>query len=229
MSAGFSVQEFESGIFGAAVWRLDDPSRASEIAEQAGNEKVALISCRLPEGRGSSLISAGFRHVETLLTLEVPLENQDMPAQVTLASGSGEEAEQCAAIAKGCFRYDRYHADPLIDDVIADRIKADWMRNSVLERADAVLLVLAETGRITGFNACMFNAEAAIIDLIGMDPNQQRKGYGRLLIQAMHAHYKGRAKKLRLGTQLTNQVSLDFYKSLGFQEVNRQESWHWTP
>lgn len=229
MSAGYSVQEFESGIFGAPVWRLDDPSRAAEIVELANRENVALINCRLPEGKGSSPSQVGFRHVETLVTLETSLKSQEMPGQVMLAKRTDQEAEQCAAIAQNCFRYDRYHADPMIDDAIADRIKGDWMRNSVLGRADAVLLALGDVGNIAGFNACMFNGEAAIIDLIGMDPNQQRKGYGRLLIQAMHAHYKGRAKKLRLGTQLSNQVSLDFYKSLGFQEVNRQESWHWTP
>ena len=61
MSAGYSVQEFESGIFGAAVWRLDDPSRAAETVELAGKENVALISCRLPEGKGSGLSQAGFR------------------------------------------------------------------------------------------------------------------------------------------------------------------------
>ena len=163
------------------------------------------------------------------MTLETSLNNQEMPDQVFLSSRSDQEAEQCSMIAESCFRYDRYHADPLIDGAIADRIKGAWMRNSVLGRADAVLLVLAETGSIAGFNACMFYGEAAIIDLIGIALNQQRKGYGRLLIQAMHAHYRGRAKKLRLGTQLTNQASLDFYESLGFQEVNRQESWHWTP
>ncbi|RED52443.1 acetyltransferase (GNAT) family protein [Aestuariispira insulae] len=224
---------FEASFFGRPVWRLKDAAAAEDVVMEAREQGVGLISCRLPAGEtgGRGLARHGFRLVETLVTLTCPVAGQKMPDGVSPAMRSEEEALSCAEIGAKTFKHDRFHADSQVDNAIADALKSAWVANAVKDRADCVLLYRDEVQEIRGFNACLFRPsdKMAIIDLIGIDPECQRQGIGSRLLQGMHAHYHGRADEIRLGTQLANKQSLDFYRRNGFQELFRQETWHWVP
>lgn len=221
---------FEAGFLDGPVWRLDNPEHARDAVVMAREAGVRLMSCRVPEpdDRSSSLRLAGFRKVEVLLTFARDLEPEDMPASVRLAKPDEADAAACAEIGRTTFSFDRFHADPLISNDAADALKEIWVKNAVMGRADCVL-VAEEDGRIVAFNACLLKGRTAIIDLIGVDASVRGRGFGRQLVHAMHAHYKDRADRIQLGTQLANERSLAFYGSLGFEEVACQQTWHWTP
>lgn len=51
-------------------------------------------------------------------------------------------------------------------------------------------------------------------------PSSQRKGYGRAIIEFVMSYYKGKCKKMLVGTG-DSPLTLPFYKKCGFQEQNR--------
>ena len=180
---------------------------------------VRLVTCRRPESDRAMLLAlqaGGFRVIECLLTLARPLDGAvpAMPAGVSLAKP--EDAEGCARVGGGAFRYDRFHADPTIDHGRADALKAAWAGNAVRGRADAVFVTRAG-GAITGFSACLLRGDIAVIDLIGVAPAHQAQGLGRALTEAALAHYAGRAKRMLVGTQSCNYASLALYQRAGFR------------
>jgi len=195
----------------------DIETLAAETLETLAKGGVDLVACRRPESDRQTLTAlqrAGMCVVECLMTLSHPLK--DIPtAEAGIAARDETDAAGCASVGERAFRFDRFHADPLVDDAAADALKGAWARNAVLGRADRVF-VTREGDRITGFNACLLRDGAAVIDLIGVDPDFQGRGLGRCLVNAALAHYSGRAARLVVGTQSANHVSLALYQRTGF-------------
>ncbi|MTI10577.1 GNAT family N-acetyltransferase [Curvivirga aplysinae] len=224
----YSELPFETQVFGQPVWRLDDISYAYDVVRLAEEQNVGLISYREKgsENDFSLLDQSGFYPVEILTTLERAVTPEvEWPIHIRIADK--DDAACVAEIARNCFEHDRYHADKAIDDKIADEIKAVWMFNSVSGRADAVFLYEKDQ-EILGFNACMLRDGNAVIDLIGVRRDAQGGGIGRDLVRAMDSYYFNKAKNLRLGTQEMNKKSQNFYRTLGFKDVARYQTWHWT-
>lgn len=188
---------------------------------------VALVSCRLAESRATesrALEQAGFFVVECLVTLARPIPAIPPAGAVAGLMREGEE-ESCAALAGTVFSHDRFHSDPGIDNAGADRLKAQWVRNSCNGRADAVI-VAREGDRVVGFNACMKRGGTAVIDLIGVARDAQEKGHGRALVEGALAHYAGRANEMVVGTQSRNHGSLALYHSCGFRVRDSAFTFH---
>ncbi|MCZ6523659.1 MAG: hypothetical protein O7A68_07325, partial [Alphaproteobacteria bacterium] len=132
---GWRPQAFDSEHLGAPVARLTvaTEGRADELEGalpglvEAWRERgVWLVSCRLPAARsdeGRMLEAAGFRAIETLITYARPLLR--LPESALPISPAGvADAETCIEIGGTAFRFDRYHADPEIDNGGADALKA---------------------------------------------------------------------------------------------------------
>ena len=68
------------------------------------------------------------------------------------------------------------------DHLAADRIKREWIQSYVDRRRGDVLLVAHEDGTVVGFNAMLVterpSGPVAVIDLIGVHPEHQRRGIG---------------------------------------------------
>lgn len=233
-------QDFESEQLGISVARIAqlaawDDSRAPRIVdellerclEQLRSGGAALVSCRLPEGRyieSRALEQAKFFVVECLVTLARAIPANPPAGVVPGLMREGEE-EFCAALAGMVFTHDRFHSDPAIDDAGADRLKAQWVRNSCYGRADAVI-VAREGERVVGFNACMRRGRTAVIDLIGVAADAQGKGYGRALVEGALAHYAEQAEEMVVGTQSRNYGSLALYQSCGFRARESAFTFH---
>ncbi|MGH7003310.1 MAG: GNAT family N-acetyltransferase [Alphaproteobacteria bacterium] len=204
-----------------AAWGGDDvlPILAAGALDVLGTGGCQLVTCRRAEGERdvlAALQAGGFRVIECLLTLARPLTEDPTQAGADVALAGEADAEGCAAVGRSAFRYDRFHADPAIDNSAADALKALWARNAVRGRADAVFIT-KDKGAVTGFNACLRRGDTAVIDLIGVAPGHQGKGLGRALTAAALAHYRGKAARMTVGTQSCNVTSLGLYQSMGFR------------
>jgi ribosomal protein S18 acetylase RimI-like enzyme len=229
-------QAFETGVFGAPVWRLEaeseeamDGAALDRLTIEARAHGVALIAVRLPGGQaaGSVLSRAGFRSIERLLTF-----CRDIPVRCAPVAGvklaKPDDAEACAAIGRRSFSFDRFHTDPQLPDAAADEIKARWAYNGVSGRANAPL-ILRETGAVAGFNLCMRRGGDAVIDLIAVDRPWRGRSLGRKLVEGALAHYAGVARTMWVSTQDTNAASIALYRGAGFALHHAAHTWHWTP
>ncbi|WP_420402480.1 GNAT family N-acetyltransferase [Nisaea sp.] len=223
-------QPFDSGLIGAPVYRIEIAS-ADEIASLRDlvPEDAALVSVRIPVSWGMPTANSGFREIETLVSLERPLahEDTDFRAAAIRFSRPGD-ADACSAIAKTTFAADRYHADPLVADSVAARIKAAWARNEVTGRADRTF-IYEKDGAILGFNGCLVRDGLMIVDLIAVADGHQGKGIGAQLLRAAFAFYAARLGKTLIATQAGNHGALALYRKLGYVETARSRTFHFTP
>ena len=225
------LQAFESEIFGRPVARLScRPEEAAALPRAVDDWRdVWLVSCRsASRNLGDRLVAAGFERVECLVTFERPIPRErdaQNPVPIDYATGA-RDAEECADIARRAFVSDRFHADSRLPPSNADDLKASWARNAVNGRADSVV-VAREDNKIAGFSACLHRHNQAVVDLIAVAPEAQRRGIGRRLVLDSLRHYVGNAKSMRVGTQETNTPSRRLYQDLGFVEANRTYTYHW--
>ncbi|MEC7972802.1 MAG: GNAT family N-acetyltransferase [Pseudomonadota bacterium] len=225
----FILQNFDTQIFGFPVYNYR-PNSLSEIENAAAEipADAGLVCMRTPKSWSHLMPKTQFRKIECLVVMESKLENNtsnNLPVNVRICSQA--DAEVCKIIAANCFQHDRYHKDPMIDDQTAAATKAQWAFNNVTERGDASFVIEIEN-EILGFNLCLRSTTTAIIDLIGVSPTHQGKGFGRKLVKAALNYYTNKAQIIRVGTQSDNHASISLYKSLGFQEVEEYVTYHWT-
>lgn len=228
----FEAQDFESGVFGAPVGRVVATDEGGEdlavLAKGWADDGQWLVSSRMPfddEPIAQQLYACDFTACETLITLERDLKSTpQMPASVRLAEQSDRSA--CLDIARTAFTHDRFHADARIPNNLADRLKETWVVNALNGRADAVLVV-EDGATVAGFVTCMVTFDVASIDLIGVATGHQGRGLGKALVQGALAHYAGRKKVMRVGTQDSNENSLSLYEGQGFQRKQLQVTYHW--
>ena len=236
-AATLQPQPFESGLLGGSVFRLVLPPLSLSILELAPileavrQTNAALISCRLAAGHDdliAILQSSGFRPIETLVTYRRPLKPLPPPPAGAIRQAVAADSTPCVAIARRSFMHDRFHADPAIDGHAADEIKAAWVANAFQGRADAIL-VAEDGGEIAGFVSCLLSGTEAVIDLIAVAEEKQRRGIGAALVAGALRHYEGRADTLRVGTQRSNLSSTRLYRRFDFVRVDESVTLHLTP
>jgi ribosomal protein S18 acetylase RimI-like enzyme len=228
-----SESPFEAEFFGGPVWRLDAgrTADAAAVAAAARAAGVRLVSCRIPaqdSGAAARLQGAGFRLIESLVTLRRDIAPAPEVKRPVGPARPGDR-DACVAIAVAALRQDRYHADPHIDHRIADAIKAAWVSNNLAGRADLSLVARSAAGEVMGFNQLLKTGREAVIDLMAVAPAAQHQGYGGALVAAGMRAYAGQADTMRVGTQGSNGPSLALYQSAGFTKLHEQLTYHLVP
>lgn len=223
-------QPFDSTILGGPVYRAE----LTEVVqipylEDSVPDDAALVSVRVRPDWINVMQLTRFREIERLVSFERPLSTGDggeMPEGIRFSSEN--DAEACAEIAGRCFSFDRYHADPELDNEAADESKRAWARNNLTGRGDAGFIAEFR-GEIIGFNLCLRGEDWALIDLIAVAPEAQGLGLGKALVEAAVRHYAGLVPVLRVGTQTTNEASMAIYAANGFTKTAEMVTFHWTP
>lgn len=223
-------QPFDSGILGGPVYRAEicDVTQIPMLDLSVPDDAV-LVSARVEPDWVNVMAVTSFREIERLVSFERPLaatDGGDLPEGIRYATTG--DADACAEIAGRCFSFDRYHADPAIDDAAADESKRAWARNDVTGRGDTGFIAEFR-GKVVGFNLCLAGTDWALIDLIAVAPEAQGLGLGKTLVEAAIRHYAGRVPVLRVGTQTTNEASMAIYMSNGFTRTAEMVTFHWTP
>lgn len=208
--------EWLSRALGLPVYAV---TRASAAAETDG-----LAWLRVPVDEVASvheLVEFGYRVVDTSITLarRGPIAGAHGDA-ATVAPATPQQHDALVEIAGSCFRYSRFHLDPLIPNDAADRVKREWVRSYVRGQRGLELLAASVGDEAAGFLAVLHAADGArVIDLVGVSPSHQGRGVGAALVTAFSARHGDAQRELRVGTQAANAPSLRLYERLGFQTV----------
>jgi GNAT superfamily N-acetyltransferase len=167
-------------------------------------------------GAVTRLEDQGFRVVDVNVTLSHSGAAPVPGSAVEVGPAAPAEHEELIALAGRCFRYSRFHLDPEIPDVAADRIKREWVRSYTEGSRGVELLAAREGDRAVGFLAVLEGDDARVIDLVGVDPEAQGRGVGAALVAAFVERHRDAAAELRVGTQIANLPSLRLYARSGF-------------
>ena len=220
-----------SSLFDHPVFQV----RAGEAP--SGNEGTALLLHARSQSRAFYFARVGVSEVPTVASLSragmsvvdvnvtFGLAAASAPREPTLPPGidireAGEaDAADVLDIAETSFRYSRFHLDPLVPTVLANRIKREWIASYFARRRGECLWIATVEGRPAAFLAVIGGDDHGLrlktIDLVAVAPSFQRKGLGRSLVLFFLAQYASRCDRLRVGTQITNLPSCRLYETSG--------------
>jgi ribosomal protein S18 acetylase RimI-like enzyme len=168
------------------------------------------------------LSSLGFYVVDVNVVFEcrpTPVVSSESTVEVVLARPQDESA--VLEIAESCFRYSRFHLDPLIEKRKADRIKRSWMQSYFDGARGESVLVARQGSQIVGFlgvlSASQVGQSCHVIDLLGVHPDHQGCGVGDRLTKAFLDRASHAVSLVRVGTQAANVPSVRLYEKNGFR------------
>lgn len=128
-----------------------------------------------------------------------------------------EDESRVRDIAASSFTVSRFHLDTKIPNETADRIKSEWAGNFFSGSRGAWMVVAEDKNGPVGFLQLLRRGDGAIqIDLIAVAEKARGRGLGRAMIGFAIQRCLGRPVEVRVGTQIANIRSLNFYSSLGF-------------
>ena len=170
------------------------------------------------------LCSNGFFLADTAITFEIPQSQELRQLAKEITHASPEDREEVVEIARSSFVYSRFHRDPYIREDLADQIKANWAENYFNGKRGTHMLLATDKSKILGFNQIIETEDTLLIDLIAVLPNYQQCGIGSSLIGGIGNI--GINKKVRVGTQICNTTSVNFYQKIGFKIVDLRYVFH---
>ena len=209
--------------------RLPLPPAAQLAAVLAHLPGEAFCFAKVPEGddvSSATLEGCGFRQVDTQVTLERGADPAPTAPRVEVRGAQPGDRDAVLDIAGSCFRYSRFHQDARIGLPTAHGVKRAWAANCLDGKRGEEVLVALDEGQPAGFLAVLLAPDAAVIDLIGVATGSQRRGIGAALVDAFVARWRGRAPRLRVGTQAANAPSIALYERCGFRRVGATRVLH---
>lgn len=176
--------------------------------------------------RRDELLATGWREVEVLETWVGPRPRGYAELRAELATLA--DLPELQRIAVSSFKFDRLHMDPNVPKEEADAVKRKWVADAFDDPDRVVSLIRLPRG-IGGFlihrlDRSGHQTKRMIIDLLAVAPEYQRYGIARNLVTQV-AESTG-ARRLKAGTQSTNEPARAFYKSLGMRVMQRQRTFH---
>jgi ribosomal protein S18 acetylase RimI-like enzyme len=144
-----------------------------------------------------------------------------------VAPATADQHDELLRVAASCFRYSRFHLDPLIPRDVADRVKRAWVSSYVDGTRGVELLAVEHDGRAAGFLAVLAAVDGArVIDLVGVAAEAQGLGLGEALVSQVAPRHGEGGRTLRVGTQVANVPSLRLYEKLGFRVTSARAILH---
>jgi ribosomal protein S18 acetylase RimI-like enzyme len=176
-----------------------------------------------------ALENAGFVILDGLLTYMKHLTQDDVYPYHNVgfrirAAGVGD-LEALSSIARRAFIFDRYHADPIIPDCVADDLHEAWLHNSVLEKAADIVLLAEDQEGILGFVTGKLNPDTVptlgslvgSIILVATADHARGRGIARALTFSALSWFGDQgAVVVSVGTQMQNLPAARLYQSCGF-------------
>ena len=165
--------------------------------------------------------------MDTHVVFEKSLNPQaGLVGSASLRFARAEDEEAVSGLAAKNSTTSRFHLDPLIPRRVADTVKSEWVRNYFCgTRGDQMIVALIQE-KVVGFLQLLLGRDNVItVDLIATDHRERRKGIASDMIsflEIQHPHFS----RVRVGTQVSNTVSLRLYEKLGFRVVSSQYVFH---
>jgi len=239
-----------SEIFGYPVFRIEADDRAADawqtalplgdlIRDHESRHPDAMYYAKVGADRIETvrqLTGAGFYVVDVNVTFGMPAADLAGPTgpahsrRHVIREVAREHHEAVLRIAATCFKYSRFHLDPLIPVTVANRIKHDWILNYIRKQRGEQLWVALDDSQPAGFLAVLASdaggRRVRTIDLIGVDSAFQGRGFGASLVAFFVDRYAGVSDYLQVGTQIANLPSIKLYQKFGFAMVRVQYVMH---
>ncbi len=210
--------------FGYPVYRFTfdeghppDEDAIRDAVNESGKSFIYTRTDVSDPSRTDPFIRAGFSLVETSVELGKEVMGGDPPefsgCDITFADQS--DRDNTVDLASRGFSLSRFHSDPLIDDAIADQIKASWTGNFFSGKRGTHMAVAKNAGAVIGFILLDVRPDSFQIDLMAVDAGWRGKGVGSSLVKFTEKAFPDR-KYISVTTELRNTEAVNLYLRNGF-------------
>jgi ribosomal protein S18 acetylase RimI-like enzyme len=226
-------EPFDSGLLDLAIGRALLPDRVARPDQQ---RLLQSLAARADEAGYDQLIrrvdassfddvwaleSTGYLLMDVGVTfarrLAGPYEPKHAP-QVEVRPAISDDVEQLLATMLDVPWGSRYEADPAYDRDAVRNLQARWLRNSLVGRADHVLIGHVEH-RPAGYVTCRLVEEhgerIGEIDLVGTVPAFRGRGVAAAIVDHSLAWFSERVAVVTVRTQATNTIAAGVYERAG--------------
>ena len=206
----------EQGINFLATKIDSDQIMALHALEDLG---MRIVDCELTWALDKRMQAWGVKKIKLDDRVEIELNNNFEVGEVDQL---GE-----------AFNTDRFHVDDKIDNVRADSLWTNSLRNACRERADQVVIARCE-GKVIGMVTCFIDIEASryletpVCDLahVVVIPEWHSRGIGRSMLEHAVNWAQSQVRFIQIGTQVRNYAANALYGKMGFRLAKSQYSLH---
>jgi ribosomal protein S18 acetylase RimI-like enzyme len=236
-----SLFKLKIGKLSACVFNsdIDLSTRISllkALIQEAKNKNFDLVFARIPLEdmlTVMALENIGGILTDILITFQRDLQEfsyTNTSSEVIITDPLPQDIEILRSMARNIFKIDHFHSDPKLPTSLSDEVYAEWIKNSLDGLADKVL-VARRNQKAIGFITCKIEKLApenkvGIIDLVGVDPNEQGRGVGSLLVSEALRYFKNYVYSAYVGTQARNINAMRLYTRAGFKPVYSEATIH---
>lgn len=216
MKAHLQKDEWLTEMIGTTSWNVDIGKADGLIPHIANWQEPAFFYSKVASDRQNLVNKAvlrGFSLVTTEIAFACSPDWLKDPAPWVRPADPGDR-EAVGNIARKAFSHDRFHQDPMLRRH-ADAIKQGWVDNYFAGTRGDAMLVYEKDDSIHGFLQILRRNEDVLIDLIAVDERMRHCGVASSLINGLGNVFPG-AKRVVVGTQLTNVASMRLYSGRGF-------------
>lgn len=195
----------------------------ASVLHQCREAGIHHLSARVDTGDFTTihaLEKAGFELIDGIQTFLQPLNGNLGPALPGTRMFEPRDLPEILEIGRTAFIFDRFHADPALSPVIADRVNECWTRNCCLGTAADAVVVAETNGRIASYVTCQVARQAKRGSIILVATAEWARGKGaarRASSAALHWFASHGIETVEVGTQLRNIPAARLYESLGFR------------
>lgn len=163
------------------------------------------------------LEDSGFRMIDTNIVFQRRIrKKKSVSSNTDIRFSRMEDKEGIGHLAGKNFKYSRFHLDPVIEDRVANTIKAQWAMNYFTGDRGDNMIVSEKDGRIRGFLQLLYSDDVLVIDLIAVSKEYRNKNIASQMINFAERSLDG-FEHIRVGTQAANIPSVRLYEKLGFR------------
>lgn len=220
--------KFLSEIFEETVLKISDV----EAGEYGYGEPVFAYA-GVPTDQPvhvAKLEESGFRLVDTNLKLStkaLSLNSVSPDPEFRIRFAEPGDRIGVEEIAVSCFKYSRFHLDPLVDNQKANELKRRWAGNYFAGlRGNWMVVAEGPEGGIVGFLQLLNQRGQLIIDLIAVSESARGRAIAPSLIEYASQHCE-EYEEVIVGTQVSNIPSLRMYERLGFRVLESRYMFHY--
>lgn len=234
--------KFNSEIFGIMMGNIvlsndemdNEALEVKKIVEKGRQEGFRHISVKVPTPYKSlfnKFVQNGFFLTDTLLEYVYKFDGRSLPDithKTIIRDYREDDIEALMEIAKGSFEYDRYHADPTLNNELCDKYYEQWIYNSCYGFADKVIVAECQdiaVGFTTG--KADHTQEYGHLVLSGVSNKYRGLGIYTSMIYEGVKWLQGEGfKGVIVGTQINNIAVQKAWIKLGFSVLNSEYVLH---
>lgn len=236
-TAAWRTLEWDSEQFGIPAARLDLLEASGSYSDARAHNRELLntvlaqcreggirhLSARVDTGDLAAIAAleeAGFELIDGIQTFRLRIRGNLMPAPSGTRLFEPRDLPEVLEIGRTAFIFDRFHADPALPPVVADRVNECWTRNCCLGIAAEAVVVAQEEGRVASYVTCQADRQASIGIIILVATAVWARGRGaarRASSAALHWFGGQGLEAVEVGTQLRNIPAARLYEGLGFR------------